>query len=410
MLRLRYLRPLAVAALVAVSSLGVHAGDAFAQSWPTQPVTLFDGRLLVAGDASVTYGSADPGWFTYADYETDTLRRMHAGLTVEARVSRRLILLAELRAETGLGIRPYAWYVRLNPLDSGAVTIQAGRIPPVFGAYGRRNYPQDNPLIGVPLVYQYLTTMRADAVPASADDLARMRGRGWAVHYPVGNAYADSGLPIVSASRWDTGIQARFGTQTLEGAVAVTAGTLSNPVVRDDNAGRQLAGRLAWRPLPALSVGLSAARGALLGRDVLATRSDIRDTSSRQQAVGVDVETSWDRWLVRGEFVVNQWSVPAIDSPAITKPLAAHGGYVEGRVRVRPGLFVAARADRIWFSSIRTSTGDMTWDADVSRVELGLGYTIRRGLLLKSSVLSHWRDGGQIRRDTLVGVQLSFWL
>jgi hypothetical protein len=102
--------------------------------------------------------------------------------------------------------------------------------------------------------------------------------------------------------------------------------------------------------------------------------------------------------------------VPAIDAPAITKPLAARGGYVEARVRVRPGLFVAARADHIWFSAIRTSIGDMTWDANVSRVELGLGYTIRRGLLLKSSVLSHWRDGGEIRRDTLVGVQLSFWL
>ena len=77
---------------------------------------------------------------------------------------------------------------------------------------------------------------------------------------------------------------------------------------------------------------------------------------------------------------------------------------------MRPRLYVAARADRIWFSSILTSSGDMTWDADVARLELGVGYTIRRGLLVKSSVLGHWRDGGRIRRDTLVGVQLLFWL
>ena len=410
MLHLNRIRPLVVAALAAVSLLGPGAGDACAQSWPTQPVTFLDGRVLLAGDASVTYGSADPGWFTYADYETDALRRARAGLTVEARASRHLAFLAELRVESGSGIRPYAWYVRLNPFDSGVVTIQAGRIPPVFGTYTRRSYPQDNPLIGDPLVYQYLTTTRADAVPASADDLARMRARGWSVHYPIGNPEAYSGLPIVSASRWDTGIQARFGTQRLEGAVAVTVGTLSNPLVQDDNAGRQLAGHLVWRPAPGLTLGASAARGAFLGRDVLASRPDIHDTSSHQQAFGVDAETSWGRWLIRGEFVVNEWSVPPIDAPAITQPLAARGGYVESRIRLLPALYVAARVDRIWFSSIYTSLGATTWDADVSRVELGVGYTIRRGLLLKSSVLSHWRDGGQIRRDTLVGVQLLFWL
>ena len=410
MLQLSHVRPLVVAALVlAAVSLG-GTGDASAQSWPAQPVTFLDGRLLVAGDASVTYGSADPGWFTYADYKTDALRRVRAGLTIEARASRRLIFLAEVRAESGGGVRPYAWYVRLNPFDSGVVSIQAGRIPPVFGTFARRSYPQDNPLIGDPLIYQYLTTMRADAMPGSADDLSRMRGSGWLVHYPVGNPEAYSGLPIVSASRWDTGVQARFGTQALEGAVALTVGTLSNPLVRDDNAGRQLAGHLVWRPMPALTVGASAARGAFLGRDVLAARPDIRDTGSYQQAFGVDAETSWDRWVVRGEFVANEWTVPPIDAPLITQPLAARGRYVEARFRLRPRLYLAARADRIWFSSIRTSAGDMTWDADVSRLELGVGYTIRRGLLLKSSVLSHWRDGGQIRRDTLVGVQRLFWL
>ena len=408
MFHVNHVRPLVVAALAAVSLCG--ASDASAQSGPTQPVTFLDGRLLFAGDASATYGSADPGWFTYADYETHTLRRVRAGLTIEARPSRRLVFLAELRAQSGSGIRPYAWYVRFNPLASGVVSIQAGRIPPVFGTYARRSYPQDNPLIGDPLMYQYLTTVRADAMPGSADDLARMRARGWLVQYPVGNPAPYSGLPIVAASRWDTGIQARFGTQTLEGAVALTVGTLSNPLVKEDNETRQLAGHLVWRPMPALTVGVSAAHGGFLGRDVLAARPDVRDTSSHQQAFGLDAEASWGRWLIRGEFVANQWTVPPIDAPVITQPLAARAGYIEARFRVRPRFYVAARGDRIWFSSILTSSGDMTWDADVSRLELGVGYTIRRGLLVKSSVLSHWRDGGLIRRSTLAGVQLLFWL
>ena len=41
-----------------------------------------------------------------------------------------------------------------------------------FGAFARRTYANDNPLIGYPLAYQYLTSLRPDAVPATADALA----------------------------------------------------------------------------------------------------------------------------------------------------------------------------------------------------------------------------------------------
>ena len=103
-----------------------------AQHWPSSRSALGGGRLLLAGDASATYGSDDPGWFTYTDYKTSALRRIRAGLTVELRASRRLTFLTEIRAEQD-GVRPYAWYVRLTPFNSGLVDIQAGRIPPVLG-------------------------------------------------------------------------------------------------------------------------------------------------------------------------------------------------------------------------------------------------------------------------------------
>ena len=68
--------------------------------------------------------------------------------------------------------------------------MQIGRIPPTFGAFTRRAYSRDNPLIGYPLAYQYLTSLRADAVPASADELLRMRGRGWLTEFSIGNRAA----------------------------------------------------------------------------------------------------------------------------------------------------------------------------------------------------------------------------
>jgi len=396
----------AVAAVLASIGLG---GIAHAQHWPDEPVTFAGGRVLLAGDASATFGSEDPGWFTYTDYKTESIRRVRAGVTIEARPSRRLSFLAEIRAETGAGVVPYAWYVRVSPLENGVLDIQAGRIPPVFGTYARRSYPQDNPLIGDPLGYQYLTSARPDAVPANADQLLKMRGRGWLVTYPVGSSVAEPGVPLVAAGRWDTGVEVRVGRPGLEGAVAYTVGTLSYPLVRDDNHGKQLAGRAVWRPVPAFAVGVSAARGAFISDVVREARPDIPDGRYDQRAFGVDAETSWGCWLLRGELVANSWELPPLDQPRITDPLGAVSGYLEAKVRMGPRFYAAARGDQLRFSTIQGTTGAQTWDANVSRVEFGVGYTIRRGLLVKASMMNNWRDGGSVRQSRLAAVQALLW-
>lgn len=401
-------RPLGVAALAAGLWLS-SAGAAAAQHWPTEPVTFAGGRLLIGADASVTFGSDDPGWFTYTDYETSAIRRVRAGATIEVRATDRIAFLTEIRAETGAGVTPYAWYVRISPLASQLLDIQAGRIPPVFGTFARRSYPQDNPLIGSPQTYQYLTSVRPDAVPATADDLLKMKGRGWLVRYPVGNTAPRNGVPTVAAERWDTGVQIRVGPPTLEGALSYTVGSLSDPRVGDNNGGGQIAGRVAWHPVPAFTVGVSAARGVFVADNVREARPDAPSGDDDQRAFGIDAEASWGRWLFRGEFVANNWRVPPLDAPRIVDPLGSRAGYVETKVRLHPRLYAAMRGDVMRFTAIEGSGGVETWEADVSRLEYGVGVTIHRGLLVKASVLSNWRDGGRVRRSHLGAVQLLFW-
>ena len=402
------LRPIAAAILTAVLC-ATSAQPVRAQHWPAEPVSLAGGRLLLGGDVSATYGSEDPGWFTYTDYETSAIRRLRAGVTIEARATDRIAFLTEIRAETGVGVTPYAWYVRISPLESGLVDIQAGRIPPVFGAFTRRAYPQDNPLIGSPQTYQYLTSVRADAVPATADDLLKMKGRGWLVRYPVGDTTPHNGVATVAAEQWDTGVQLRAGGQVFSGAVAYTVGSLSRPRVGNDNGGGQVAGRVAWHPAPAFAIGVSAARGVFVADTVREARPDAPAGHDDQRAVGVDAEASWGRWLIRGEYVANAWRLPPLDAPRITVPLESRAGYLEAKVRLLPRLYAAVRADTMRFSSIQGSAGADSWEADVSRLEYGVGFTIRRGLLMKTSVLSNWRDGGRVRTSHLGAVQLLFW-
>lgn len=381
-----------------------------AQPWGPRPVTAASGRVVFGGDVSATVGSSDPGWFTYTDYETSALRRVRAGIAVRARLAQAWSVVFEARGETGRGIVPYAWYVRYRPWSSGALTVQGGRIPPVFGAYARRSYPQDNPLIGDPVLYQYLTTLRPDAVPATTDDLLAMRGRGWLVRYPVGQAEWRNGVPVVAASRWDTGVEALVARGPFEGALAVTSGSLSYPRAAKTNGTPHVAARVNWAPAAGVLLGLSGSTSVFLDQALSSGLPPAsRARSHRQRAIGIDGEFSRGYWLVRGELVSSTWSLPELGVPALAEPVGARGGYIEVRYRLRPRVYVAARGDALAFEVVRGSQGLRTWDAGVGRLEAGLGVTLSRGVLLKGSGLFNRRDGGLVRRDVLWAAQLLWW-
>ena len=197
----------------------------------------------------------------------------------------------------------------------------------MFGAFARRSYGADNPLIGYPLAYQYLTSIRPDAVPFTADDLLAMRARGWRANYQVGVTAPGPGVPLVSATAGTPGVQARATGARAEAAVAVTTGTLANPRVDDDNRGRQVSGRVAWKPVVGLVLGASAARGQFLtttlenGLAALITRE-----THAQRALGLDAEYSRGYWIVRGELIESRWNLPGLAAPRIDAPLWARAG------------------------------------------------------------------------------------
>ena len=149
-----------------------------AQRLPSEPLVLGDGLLTVGGSLSATAGPVDSGFFNYTDYEDSTLRMLRVDLTASLRAGNHLSLLGDIRSQNAGAPKAYALYLRIRPWTRRRFDLQVGRVPPTFGAFPRRSYEADNPLIGYPLAYQYLTSLRADAVPASADELLSMRGRG----------------------------------------------------------------------------------------------------------------------------------------------------------------------------------------------------------------------------------------
>jgi hypothetical protein len=398
----------AKAALGLLILLGL-ASAAGAQDLPSGPLSLANGMVVIGTDLSVSMtpqDDTDGAWFNYTDYEHNALRLFRIGLTADFRLTDRISILTEIRSENADQIKPYALYIRLRPWRDRPIDIQAGRIPQTFGAFSRRDYGSGNPLIGYPLAYQYLTPVRPDALPSSTDDVLRMRARGWRPSYPIGSLELATGIPLITAFRWDTGVQVRIGPDSLNVSGAVTNGTTSDPRTRDNNSGKQIVGRVQWQPRAAFTIGGSGASGAYVSDAALASvLVPIGGARSTQQALGMDAEFSRDHWMLSGELIWNRWQVPTL-----SRTLDATSAFLEGRYKVSPGLFVASRIDRLAFSELPSATASQSWDAPVTRFESGLGYYIRRNLLAKAAYQHNWRDGGQVTSRGLFAVQLHFWL
>ena len=392
------------AALVAVLHSG---GGAQAQTVPSEPLTFGGGRVVIGGDAAIAAAPEDEGFFNYSDYEQTTLRQIRVGVSALVRLSDRVSFLGELRSENFEYVSAFALYARIRPFPNRRLDVQIGRIPPTFGSSSRRTYGHDNSLIGSPLAYQYLTSLRADSAPASVDELLAMRGRGWLASYSVGNVNLDRGVPLVSAFTWDTGVQVSTGWKMLTMAVGVTNGTASNPRVSDDNGGKQIAVRTAATPITGLTIGGSVARGEFLDRRVRALLPDTGHDYD-QQAAELDVEYSRDHWVARAETVYSQWTMPlGTDGTATT--LRAAGTAIEGRYTFAPGWYGAARFEHLGFNRIAGATQSDQWEAPVRRLEVGAAYYVQRNLIAKTSVQVNRRDGGRVTRSELLAVQLLYW-
>ncbi len=361
----------------------------------------FSERFSYGGEVVGNFSPVDEGYFNELEYERNLLRLLRFNLALEFEASDRIAFLTEIRSDNFDAPEPYALYIRLRPWLERAFTIQAGRIPPVFGRFARQRYEIDNPLIGTPLLYQYPNTLRPDSATTELSEILQRRGFGVKVVYPIGDQSPHAGLPVMNSLRWDTGVQVRIGDDPVELSVALTQGTISNPRVRDDNSGKQVAARAGFRPAFGWVVGVSGARGDYVADEV----GEVAGGSGAQTVFGVDLEFARNHLIVRAESMWSRWDTPTLGTGALT----AAGAFVEARYKLSPGLYVAGRVDRLSFEGVATPGGSTTWDSSIWRFELGGGYYINRHLLAKVAFQYNERDAGPLTRRSLPAVQLLFW-
>ncbi len=257
-----------------LAACGAGSGStAGAQTLPSEPITLADGRVTVGADVSATFGSSDRGSSITPTTNTPRYACCASIVSAAAKAGPHFTLLGELRSENVDSVRPYALYLRIKAVDGPRLRHPdrhcASDLRRIHAAHVRQRQPAHRVSSRVSVPHDAASRLDpgdcgrapAEARPRMAHEILRRRQR---VEYwraagqrlPLGH-----GCP----SPWHGGI--------VTATAAVTAGTVSNPRFTDDNSGPQVAGRVELRPVTGLLVATSLARGPFVSTRPLAAQS-----------------------------------------------------------------------------------------------------------------------------------------
>ena len=339
-----------------------------------------DMRVRGLLDLGVTTGSQsiDRNLTTFGDTNFDPYRLR---LFLDAAVADGLdIYVQTLLDENFMGLRADGAYLMWTPWNQRDLHLEAGKIPWPIGTWAPRKYSDKNPLIGEPLMYQHHTSNPWNVIPVDADDLVRRAGLGQSV--VQGGDWV--GMPVVDDRWWDAGVVAIGSTRPLEFALGVTQGSPGWPEPgHEDTPGQSVLGRLGYAPSPAFRVGVSGSHGPWIPRYFAsALPAGGKVTDYMESLAMADLELLGSRGELHAEAFVKDWET------VNTGTLRTSGGYLEARVGIGAGAWLAMRGESMRFSDVVTTAdpGGRPWDDPRERYELGVGVRATREVRLKLSV------------------------
>lgn len=290
-------------------------------------------------------------------------------------------------------------YVVVNDLfDQEWLGLRAGLAPSLIGTFGlRSSYFNANPLIGLPMIWQYRTTLDASGL-ASNEDMLRRRAQN------------RRGLPLLYDSCWNIQWELLGQVGHFEYSLGVTPGSMSNPKEAVAVEGVQWLARLGAEPVPGLRLGVSGGFGPYVAGqsyddEILATSFPGEADDYDQITLGFDLEYSRGKARFFSEGYISTW-----EAPLVAQDLTLKGGYLEGRYDFRPEWFGAVRVGAMFFGDISSASdgsGPQTgWDDDVLRVELSFTYRMARELQLQLGWQHTEFITGNDAAEDLLAVQL----
>jgi hypothetical protein len=156
-------------------TLIVFIAAALAQPTPSYATEVRAHGLLDMALSSGAEARALDG-LTQGDSNFDPYR---VRLFVDASVSPTLDLYLQSIVHEGFAaLRADGAYAQWTPWPERDLHLQAGKIPWPIGAWAPRTYSDRNPLVGMPLMYQYHTSLAWNVPATSVDQLVASAGSG----------------------------------------------------------------------------------------------------------------------------------------------------------------------------------------------------------------------------------------
>jgi hypothetical protein len=288
-------------------------------------------------------------------------------LFVDAKITDNVFVLANTRSydEDPMEIDYAA--IRITDLAGLGINIQMGKFDMPFGNLAERRFPSKNFLYGLPLIYEYRMSLTNQVIGRS--ELLNNRGKG-------------TGMRLLDYGIYDVGAMLYGDLGALHYAVAGSNGTISSTGYHqlNQNADFNKIVRLAYTPMMGLTFGASASMSAYLADGGKPLPRDAGSNHYQQLIGEADLEFSRDRFLLNGEAVYSQWTVPFENED--TK-LSVIGYNAEAKYTWFPRFYTAARVGGLIFSKLTIGDTSPRWDNNVLEVEAGIGYHIDRSTILK---------------------------
>ncbi len=319
-----------------------------------------------------------------------------------------LVLHAQAAADRGLDpgershgdVRLDELFVEAHVTEAGRLSLRVGKFASSFGGWITRHLAWDNPMITAPLIYEDVLPMTDRTAPLSPPAFASRRNmvdkqRDW--------------VPIVWGASYTSGASLSAGTDTLDMTIEVKNAALSSrPETWDIFGGGyetdpSVTGHVRWHPAEAWWFGGSASRGPYLQDDAKPTLPAGKQVDDYDQTTfGVDASYEHRRLQLWAELVHAKFHTPVVDD------VEGLSGFVEARYKATAQVWVGARWNQSWFDDAPGS--DVSWNRDMRRLDLALGYRHTAHLEVKAQYSLSNQAGREIDGEHLFAAQFVLWL
>lgn len=364
---------------------------------PTKAEVVVSGLIDVVVKQSPKTDFSNETFFGFSNFHT-----LRARLFFDAALSDQTTAFVQVLTDRG-NYQLYAAYARLQQPFGVPFNLHVGLIPAPVGTFAARAYSTTNPLIGVPLVYNYHSIFN----PAKGSSSGYSSG---AVQATIADLLADrtnranATMPVIYDNCWNSGIELFGSAGKLDFSLGLLAGSLGYPSAEQPKDVPQVTTRLAWNFAPGLVVAANGFAGPYLWPGQYGGTLP----AGKQYDDYLNYGGGYDLYIAKGQFEIyselyhTSWQHPTLPTISIMS------GYGEAKYTFAPGWYLAGRGDLFEPSKETTATGSQEhWDYPVRRVEVGIGHKLERTLLMKLVFQHNHLIGNNSLNHDLIALQTS---